>query len=116
MVVLVARHDVESHAAKLLLRRRHRQPEPADHQQCLLVSLRPGLVEIKMRHRPERLQVQLRPAIKSIKAPRHEMPPPVFLQQPTLAHRDPRGPRHQRIRILDHTVAFRICPLFVIIS
>lgn len=78
MVVLVSRHDVEDHPPELLLDGGHRQFQLTDRQQCLLVGIGTGLVEIEMCQRAERLHVQLRPGCQPIKAPRHEMPPPVF--------------------------------------
>jgi len=62
VVVLVARDDVEHHAAELLLQLPRRQLEAAHREQRLLVGVSAREVEVEVRERPERLLCSFRPS------------------------------------------------------
>ena len=57
---------LKDHPPELLLDRGHRQLQPADDLQRLLVAVGARLVEIKMRHAAQRLHVQLASAIQPV--------------------------------------------------
>ena len=114
MVVLISGKYVEHHPAVKLTDLRVGDSELPHDLSRLLIAVRAGLVEVKVRHRTQRLHMPFAAGQRvTVKAPRHKMIPALFLIQPALIHPDPGILRHQVIGILDSRMLRGIVALFV---
>ena len=116
MVVLVPGENVEQRASIEFGKIRLRQLQAAGGLERLFVGISARLVEVEVAHRAQALHVEFPAVWRAVEAASHEMSAAVFLQQPTITHRDPGGAGHQMIGKFDAPVAERIVDFLVAIG
>src|SRR5690606_32048890 len=116
VIVLVADHQVEDHAAELLLHRLHAKAKAADDLDGLFIRVRARQVVVEVGEGGERLHVYARAVREAVEAFRHEVMPAVFLHQPAVAHVDAGVHGHEVAGVFDLAVALRVVHLAIAVA